>query len=403
MKDNDRAVVGFTALGHALFHTYELSIPVFVTAWLGALSASQATLGLTVGVGYALVGLGALPSGALADRYSSRTLVVVCMVGMAAGFGALAVAPGVVGIAAALAVWGAAASLYHPSALALLSRATEEQGRAFALHGAAGNVGTAVGPLVAALLLAVAGWRTVAGLLVVPALVAAGVALTVDFDERTGADAREAAEADGGGEGLAEFAAGTRRLFTGGFVVVFAIVMLYGLYYRGVLTFLPAVLADVPGFDPVTVGVTTLEPGRYVYAGLLVLGIAGQYAGGRATDERSPVSLLVALFAALVVVSVAFPAAAAAGVVPLLGVCALLGFLVYAVAPVYQAAIAEYTETESRGVSYGFTYLGMFGIGALGAAVAGSILAFADATTLFLALAVLAALAGGISFALRRR
>lgn len=402
MNENDRTVVGFTALGHALFHTYELSIPIFVTAWLGTLDVSQATLGLTVGVGYALVGLGALPSGVLADRYSSRTLVVACMLGMAAGFGALVVAPGVAGIAAALGFWGASASLYHPSALALLSRATEKQGQAFALHGAAGNVGTATGPLVTALLLAVAGWRTVAGLLVLPALVAAGVALSINFDERAGTD-NTAAETDGGQQSLNEFVAGTRRLFTGGFVVVFAVVMLYGLYYRGVLTFLPAVLTDIPGLDPISVGVTTFESGRYVYAGLLVIGIAGQYAGGRATDERSPVGLLVAVFAALVVVSAAFPVAAAAGVVPLLGVCALLGFLVYAVAPIYQAAIAVHTESKSRGVSYGYTYLGMFGIGALGAAVAGTILTFADAATLFVALAGIAALAGGISAALHRR
>ena len=30
MNPNDRRIVSFSMLGHALFHTYELSIPVFV-------------------------------------------------------------------------------------------------------------------------------------------------------------------------------------------------------------------------------------------------------------------------------------------------------------------------------------------------------------------------------------
>jgi len=82
--------------------------------------------------------------------------------------------------------------------------------------------------------------------------------------------------------------------------------------------------------------------------------------------------------------------ASAAGIVALLTVCALLGFFVYAAAPVYQATIADYVEADSHGLSYGFTYLAMFGIGALGAAIAGTVLTYAGSGTLFVALAGLA-------------
>jgi MFS family permease len=81
-------------------------------------------------------------------------------------------------------------------------------------------------------------------------------------------------------------------------------------------------------------------------------------------------------------------------------VCVLLGFFVYMTAPVYQATIADYVEADSHGLSYGYTYLAMFGIGAAGAALAGTVLTYAGSATLFVALAGLATLAGLLSVSL---
>lgn len=74
--------------------------------------------------------------------------------------------------------------------------------------------------------------------------------------------------------------------------------------------------------------------------------------------------------------------------------CVLLGFLIYAIAPVYQATIADYVTADVRGLSYGFTYLSMFGVGAGGAALAGAVLVWAEMATLFTVLAGIAGLAG---------
>jgi MFS family permease len=69
----------------------------------------------------------------------------------------------------------------------------------------------------------------------------------------------------------------------------------------------------------------------------------------------------------------------------------------------YQAAVADHTPAGARGLSYGFTYLGVFGVGALGGALAGAILEFADAATLFTALGVVALGGAGAALALARR
>ncbi|PSP76217.1 MFS transporter [Halobacteriales archaeon QS_3_64_16] len=404
MDGDDRPVVGFAMLAHAMFHTYELSIPVFVAVWLDSFGVSAAVLGTAVGVGYGFVGLGALPSGILADRYGSKILVVGSIAGMGTGFLLLSIAPTVWVLALALAFWGLAASLYHPAGLSLLSRGTQERSNAFALHGAAGNVGTVLGPLAAALALTFLQWRFVTALFAIPALIAVSVSLRVDIEAAVGDSGSEPLETesegktdtnagddvaatDGGISTVGDFLSSSRALFTGGFVMIFALIMSYGLYYRGVFTFLPNVLGGLPYFDPVSVLGRTFQPSQYVYSGLLLIGVFGQYAGGRLSESVRIERALVGTFLALALASLAFVPASEVGIIPLLAVCVALGFLIYVAVPIYQAGVAEYATEEVHGLSYGFTYLGMFGVGALGASVAGVALTYADATALFATLA----------------
>ncbi|WP_324665950.1 MFS transporter [Haloarcula sediminis] len=408
MDDNDRAIVSFTGLAHALVHTYELSVPIFVVVWLTEFPVTTATLGTAVAVGYALFGAGALPGGVLTDRYGSNTLVTACLVGMGASFLLLSVAPSVPVIAVALGLWGLAASVYHPAGLALISKGVEARGTGFAYHGMAGNAGIALGPLVTALLLLVVDWRVVAALLVLPAVAAVAYARTAEFDETAAVDA---AASDGGGSvdgsptSLTAFLADSRALFTAGFTLAMLVVMANGLFYRGVLTFLPDVLGDfLPPVGDV-VGLFADSPlaaefdlASYLYVGLLTVGIGGQYVGGKLTDRIPTATGMAAVFAGLAVVAVGFVPAARAGVGPLLAVSALLGFLLFALQPLYQATIAENSPPGGRGLSYGYTYLCSFGVGAAGAAISGYLLSAVGVDGTFLGLAVFPVL--GLGFAL---
>jgi FSR family fosmidomycin resistance protein-like MFS transporter len=387
MDGNDRSIVGFTMLAHAMFHTYELSIPIFVAIWLDIFPVSAALLGGIVSVGYALIGIGALPSGILSDSYGSKRLIIGSILGMGGGFLVLSLAPSVAFIGLALVLWGIGASLYHPAGLSLLSRGTHERGNAFAYHGAAGNIGTVVGPLGAALLLIFFDWRIVAALFVLPALAAVAIALRIDFDETATAET----VTDGGITTASDLFSQSRSLFTGGFVVVFAIILSFGLYYRGILTFLPEVLETLSLLEPVTLFGRSFAPSQYVYSGLLLVGVFGQYAGGKLSDRVTPERALVVTFLALVAASFLFIPAVNVGLAALLSVCVLLGFLIYVTVPIYQAAVAEYARDDAHGLSYGYTYLAMFGIGALGAAVAGLVLTYLSTSLLF---AVLAGFAG---------
>ena len=146
-----------------------------------------------------------------------------------------------------------------------------------------------------------------------------------------------------------------------------------------------------------------MQPGRYFYVGLLMVGVLGQYTGGRLTDYTKPELGIVIGYGTLAVLALLFVPVAEAGVVPLLVFGAALGFFLFFVQPQYQAAIADYTPPAARGISYGYTYIGVFGVGALGGVVAGALLTAFSPGVLFTTLAVFGALAALLGFVLLRR
>ena len=399
MNGNDRAITAFTMAGHSVVHTYELSIPILMTVWLVEFSVTSATLGTVVAVGYGLFGLGALPGGILADRFGSRPLIVASLFGMGGSFLLLGLLPGVAGITLALAAWGVAASVYHPAGLALISNGVTQRGSAFAYHGMAGNIGIASGPFVTALLLLVFDWQTATMVLAVPALLAGVAGLRVDIDERAAVAAADGGESPSTDiESLGEFLAASRGLFTRGFLAVFVLVLCSGLYYRGILTFLPELLGDFldplvdigpeEGIGPIPDGPVAEEfdLSRYLYAGLLAVGIGGQYVGGKLTDRIEPERGLAIMLASLVTIALLFvPASETLPTLVLVSVA--LGFALFAIQPLSQATIARYSPPEHRGLSFGYTYLAIFGVGALGASIVGAALTYGSSTTVFLVLA----------------
>ena len=403
-------------LSHSLVHTYEFAIPVLIPIWIATFDTTPALVGLVVTVGLSLFGLGSLPAGVLSDRIGSKPLLVACLLGMGGAFLLLGIAPNLIVLTLALVFWGAAASVHHPAGLSLVTKGVEERGNAFAYHGTAGNVGTATGPLLTTLLLFAfaENWRLVAAVLAVPALVGAVLALRVDVDESAavrpaatdGGD--RASETDSGENGstaksepgidsLSDFLSTSKVLLASAFLLVFGIVMLSGLYYRGALTFLPALLSGFDAISPVSVLGRTLEPANYVFTGLLAIGVLGQYAGGKLTDRIDLELGLLIGYGALALIALIYLPAASAGLLPLLALSAVLGFFLFFVQPFYQATVAEYTPSEARGLSYGYTYLGVFGVGALGASVAGGILTYFSQLVLFVVLAVFALAASGIA------
>ncbi|MFC7238373.1 MFS transporter [Saliphagus sp. GCM10025317] len=406
LDSNDRSIAGFTMAGHALVHWFETSIPIFLVVWLAEFDVSVTLVGFVVALGYAPFGIGALPGGVLADRYGPKRLILLCLLGMSLAFVTLAAASvleSIYAVAVGLLLWGIAASVYHPAGLALISTGVEERGTVFAWHGIAGNFGIALGPFVAATLLIVLEWPVVAALLAIPGFVAVAYGLSANFD----ATAAVADDVDAGRDealSLPEFLANSRALFASAFAIVFVLVTFEGLYYRGVLTYLPEIMTGLPALEGLELFPTLerydIDPGFYVYVGLLVVGMAGQYTGGKLTDRVPAARGLAALFAVLAALALAFVPIVDRGLGALLVLCGVLGFVLFAIQPFYQNAVAVYTPADSRGLSYGYTYLGEFGFGATSIAIGGFLLGEAGLATFFVALAGFALIGATLSAAL---
>ncbi|PHQ47547.1 MFS transporter, partial [Halorubrum sp. C3] len=235
--------------------------------------------------------------------------------------------------------------------------------------------------------------------------VVAAYGVTVDVDAAlSSGEVDEAGSADdssGGTKGevsLSSIATDTRVLIAGGFLVVFAFVTFSGLYYRTFLTFLPDLLGDVLGglvdvqlVDPSSPYADQFDVGRYLYVAVLTVGVFGQYLGGRIADRVPPERGLVAVMGVLSALALLF-VPATGGVATFLAVSLALGVALFTVQPLSQATVAAYSPSEARGLSFGYTYVGIFGIGALGSTLAGTVLTRAGPRELFVVLAVIAAL-----------
>jgi MFS family permease len=318
---------------------------------------------------------------------------------MAAGFGTLGFADSIIHVGVSLTVWGVFAGMYHPAGMSLISTGVTRRGSIFASHGMAGNVGTALGPFVTATLLLVLDWQTVAGVLAVPGLLAVLFGLVVQFDPMAAADVDSA---DPAAQPLRRR---IRWLLGSAFGIVFLVIALDGLVYRGLITYLPQVLRDLPGFGQIGLdaGLVGIHASDYVFVGLLVVGIVGQYVGGRLT-ERVPVDRALAVgFGALGVIAVGFLPLARLGLPAGLAMSALVGFFLFLVQPLYQVAVAVHSPPTERGLSYGLTYLGEFGIGAASIAVGGYLLGNAPPIVFFVGLGLVATAAALLAVVLTYR
>ncbi|SIR75289.1 Sugar phosphate permease [Haladaptatus litoreus] len=402
MNSNDRRTVAVASFAHGLVHTYELTIPLLIPIWMTTYTVDTAMIGFVVTVGYVLFGLGALPSGILADSYDTRKLIAISVLGMGVGFVIISLAPSIFILTIGLIVWGGSASMYHPTGLSLISRTVSERGRGLAFHGVAGNVGTAVGPLLVSVLLLELSWRYVASLLVAPALLVGIVTLLVPIEKPARVSNGGMAVDPQGGFSMAEFGASSKRLFARGFAVIFLLVVLEGLFYRGILTFLPDVFDTVITSESAITADLFRGTSQYLYSGLLLVGVFGQYVGGWLVDRVNPVRGLVFVFIGLAGVSAMFAAITQPSVWNLVPLSILLGVFLFGEQPLMQATVADYSSSDTRGLSYGYTYAGVFGVGALGATIAGYVLTRASFSWLFGLLAILAIIAAIVSERLRR-
>jgi MFS family permease len=353
-------LVLLVSCAHALVHVYELSLPSVEQMIGDEFSVGRDVSGM-LGTAWRLpFGMGALLAGWLADRYGSKRMLLIYLLGCAATCILAWYSTSLGLVFAAMFSMGCFASIYHPAGLALISRATtpENRGAALGWHGIFGSIGIASAPFLAGIIFSTGqvSWHQYYLILAIPAVLLAVLLHSRLPDDRITSPTKPAAENDQGD--------GERMQWSSYFLLV-TVGALHGFMYGAFMHFLQRYL-DEAGLTPE--GMKPESWRNYLAALVLVCGVVGQAVAGRmARPGRLELQLTGILFAnAPLLAWMAFAQGGAR-----LGATCLLALVHFMVQPVYNSLIAQYVPSSHRSTGYGFNSMIGFGIGALAPMYAG--------------------------------
>jgi len=373
MKAGEKRAIAFTAICHALDHVFELTYGVVLIGIGKEFGAGLFILGVLANVAGFAFGLAAIPSGFLADRIGERRLLLFFCLGSGIASIVVGLSPNVYILGVALAVLGLALGIFHPAGSALMTKTTQNRGIAFGYFGVGGNLGVALGPIVAGAIASTLNWRAPYFIFAIPALLIA--ALMYSFVRSEIPTATETTTRTGPGQ--TDLKSVILPL-----VLVFLASAMNGLVYRGLVTFLPLYLSERVHFTFLNWSGVALAGSFTTVA--LIFGVVGQLLGGYLCDRRRHETL--ALIVAVVAVPVLLVMGNTQGLWLML-VAIVAAFFHFMGQPIYNNLIADYTPVDWRGRSYGVSYFCSFGLGSFSATILGYIAERFDLTWIFVTMA----------------
>ena len=397
MDTQDRKTLAVVSAAHTLVHLIEGALPPLIPLLLGVFGTDYFHLGMVMSVFSYTFGLGAFPSGALADRVGPTRLLVLYLFGAGILCVSVLFVQKLLPFAILMGFLGILGSFYHPAANTIISLGIKERGKAFGINGIAGSLGTSAVPFVAAFLGSRWGWKSPYVLFGLGVLIIGFFALSLPsyrmepverkkgsnegsegggLDKETakpedgptrGETAQEGIRKEGSSkDGTSQDTAPQKGLITVTLVLFYLSCALAGMGNRGVLTFLPTYLGKE--FSQFLKGLDTVRVGGIFATVTLIAGAAGQYIAGALVDRYRPQKLyiLTLLISAFSILLMAFTR----GVFLFLGAVGF-GFFSFALQPMQNTIVARILPRHRQGVGYGFMFFMTFGIGSVAAAFSG--------------------------------
>jgi MFS family permease len=364
-------------VAHLLDHFFMLIFPTAVLAiskeW--GLSFSQ-LLPLSLPA-MAIFGLGALPAGWIADRWSRRGMMAVFFFGIGAASVLAGLAQDAWQLGAALALIGVFAAIYHPVGIAMLTIGSPRLGWTLGVNGVWGNLGLGVAALVTGLIVQHVGWRSA---FVLPGAVAIGLGFAYLAASRGASNAA--------GTKKAASVAVPPRLMKRLVLVFLVAVVCNGLLFHATTVSMPKL------FDERLRGLFEGEAGLgaigAIIAGVYLVAAMAQLLVGSLIDR---ISLRTALIGVVSLQAPLFLLALNGSGWGLVAAAIAIMFFVFGQIPINDAMVARYTSDRWRARAYGLRYVASF----LGSAGAVTLVATLHAGggfgAVFLALAGVAAVA----------
>ena len=352
-------LVLLVSCAHALVHVYEhsfSSVEQLIAAEYHVGKEVTGTMGMYLRMPF---GLFALAAGWLADRFGAKRLLLLYLFGCSAAAAGAWFAPSLALLSLMMFTLGTFASIYHPAGVGLISHHTIPRNRPMALgyHGIIGSIGIAAGPFLAGAVLATgASWRQYYLILAVPGVVLGVLLMLRLAHEQENLSVTDAATAAADREDHSHWAS---------YALLMVMTSLAGIVFAAILTFLPRYL-DKTGlhFD----GVSPESLRNYLTGVVLLLGIVGQYAGGRMGRPHTLELLMAGGFYAAT--PLVFWMGHAQGM-SRFWAAGLFAPLFFMHQPLFNSLVAKYVPRRRRSLCYGLSFTFGFGIGSYGPRFAG--------------------------------
>jgi MFS family permease len=369
-------------IGHGLVHLLMLLFPVVAALAATSFVEDYATLIVLTTGSWLAFGLGSIPAGWLADRWSRRGMLAVFFFGSGAACLLTAAAQNHWQIASALVLLGTFGAIYHPVGVAILAGgAPESLGKRLAVNGVWGNLGVAFSAVVAATLAELFGWRAV---FIVPGVISIG--LGVLWLVLVPSGVLESHADDGGAADRGQPPLDWKKVL----VIVGGLTVLTGFAFNAAIVSLPKLFDERLGdFAGSATAVGFLAFGVYLVAAV------GQMIVGTLIDRYpiKPIFLTIAVAQAIAMLVVMNAEGAT-----LMVAAALMMALVYAELPIGDALVGRNAPAHLRSRIYAVIYLISFAAATVAIPAIAFLHGHGGLAALFAILAGLGALViGGVS------
>lgn len=374
-----------TLLGaaHSLNHSLFVIASPLLTLILTSLGTTKLAIGTVATAASFIYGVGALVGGPLGDRIGEAKAIAISLALAGASTFIMIFSGATASIyiyALALILMAVWASLYHPTANSLISKAFScRMSEAMGLHGVGGTLGVMLTPTAAYFIGAAFGWQW--------AFVAFGllsIALAPLFIR--GFRGTNITCKNGG---TILDALKIRELWL---LLIFNVAV--GLFMKGVELFFPTYLSENRGIDPALAAIA--------YTMVLAAGVAGQWIGGKTADRIGSKKVLIATSTGVFIslISLLFIPVHVVGILIFI---ALYGVAFYAHQPALNSLTGFLSPQNQRGAVYGIFFFTSFGIGSLSQFMAGYMADVYGLDAAFYLLAVFAFVALLLSFKLPKK
>jgi MFS transporter, FSR family, fosmidomycin resistance protein len=342
-------------LGHTMTHWYPATFYLLLPLIGNELGLSYSEIGAILTCQYLAGAISNVPGGMVVDMVGRKTLLMALsllwvgvpylLMGFTHAYWLLLICSALIGIGN---------NLWHPAAIPLLAqRFPDRRGLAVAFHGMGGNIGDALAPLAAGLMLTILSWRNVVIINVIPALI---VSLLILIYLGRSSEQKEKSGEKSSRIKAADALLALKTLLKNRTVVMMSTSSAFrSMTQTALLTFLPIFLANQMGYSPVWIGgcMFALQA-----AGFIAAPIAG-HLSDRMGRRRIIMSSMA--MTAIVLLLMAFVGRSTAFVLFI----SFLGFFLFAIRAVMQAWLLDATPRNMGGTSIGI----LFGTQAIGAAI----------------------------------